>query len=313
GGHGDTCLPAAVPDGLGPLPHPDAKDTEVRCVHGGRISSVSDPDPGERGLCFVKVTFTAAIVLDLSRFDAPQQTLNITLLQCVLVGLSIRGSGARVHVNVTSSMLDCDALGFEGDFGTSSQILVVGSTLLTTWSHAVALSKFALGANSTLLLLDNRIEGNSYAVYFSNGAVVDGGGIIVKGNTLRATGGVDSSETAIYFDIVAVKNGGYLDVEKNMMSAVNGVHFFGDTTVSSVGLLRVADCGFVGSTEFFDSTLLYLDGSVTLESGAQWRVEGNELGTDSLLFVPYSFDNIRLFGRGTTVALAYNRQGERSV
>ncbi|EKF38934.1 dispersed gene family protein 1 (DGF-1), putative, partial [Trypanosoma cruzi marinkellei] len=87
GGHGDTCLPAAVPDGLGPLPHPDAKDTEVRCVHGGRISSVSDPDPGERGLCFVKVTFTAAIVLDLSRFDAPQQTLNITLLQCVLVGL----------------------------------------------------------------------------------------------------------------------------------------------------------------------------------------------------------------------------------
>ncbi|EKG06843.1 dispersed gene family protein 1 (DGF-1), putative, partial [Trypanosoma cruzi] len=33
GGHGDTCLPAAVPDGLGPLPLLDAKDTEVRCVH----------------------------------------------------------------------------------------------------------------------------------------------------------------------------------------------------------------------------------------------------------------------------------------
>ncbi|EKF27999.1 dispersed gene family protein 1 (DGF-1), putative, partial [Trypanosoma cruzi marinkellei] len=30
GGYGDTCQPAAVPDGLGPLPHPDAKDTEVR-------------------------------------------------------------------------------------------------------------------------------------------------------------------------------------------------------------------------------------------------------------------------------------------
>ncbi|EKF38946.1 dispersed gene family protein 1 (DGF-1), putative, partial [Trypanosoma cruzi marinkellei] len=29
GGHGDTCLPAAVPDGLGPLLLPDAKDTEV--------------------------------------------------------------------------------------------------------------------------------------------------------------------------------------------------------------------------------------------------------------------------------------------
>ncbi|RNC31821.1 dispersed gene family protein 1 (DGF-1), partial [Trypanosoma cruzi] len=39
GGYGDTCLPAAVPDGLGPLPLPDADDTEVRCVHGGSISS----------------------------------------------------------------------------------------------------------------------------------------------------------------------------------------------------------------------------------------------------------------------------------
>ncbi|EKF28248.1 dispersed gene family protein 1 (DGF-1), putative, partial [Trypanosoma cruzi marinkellei] len=46
GGYGDTCLPAAVPDGLGTLPHPDAKDAEVRCVHGGSIGSVDFPDPG---------------------------------------------------------------------------------------------------------------------------------------------------------------------------------------------------------------------------------------------------------------------------
>ncbi|RNC55002.1 dispersed gene family protein 1 (DGF-1), partial [Trypanosoma cruzi] len=313
GGHGDTCLPAAVPDGLGPLPLPDAKDTEVRCVHGGSISSVDDPDPGVRGLCFVNVTFTAAIVLDLSRFDAPQQTLNITLLQCVLIGLSIKGSGARVHVNVTSSMLDSGALEFEGDFGASSQILVVGSTLVTTWSHAVAFSKFTLDATSTLLVLENNVEGNGYAVYFINAVVVDGGGIIVKGNTLRVTGGVDSFETAIYFNIVAVKNGGYFDVENNTMRAVNGVYFLGDTTVSSAGLLRVADCDFFGSAEVFGSTLLYLDGSVVLEGGAQWRVEGNEVGTDPLLFVPYSSYKIWLFGSGTTVALAHNRQVERSA
>ncbi|EKF38865.1 dispersed gene family protein 1 (DGF-1), putative, partial [Trypanosoma cruzi marinkellei] len=122
GGHGDTCLPAAVPEGLGPLSPPGAKDTEVRCVHGGSLGSVDDTDPGVRGLCFVNVTFTAAIVLDLWSFDAPQQTLNVTLLQCVLMGLSIKGSGASVHVNVTSSMLDSGALEFEGDFGASSQI-----------------------------------------------------------------------------------------------------------------------------------------------------------------------------------------------
>ncbi|EKG01029.1 dispersed gene family protein 1 (DGF-1), putative, partial [Trypanosoma cruzi] len=180
GGYGDTCLPAAVPDGLGPLPLPDARDTEVRCVHGGSVSSVDDPDPGVRGLCFVNVTFTAAIVLDLLYFTAPQQTLNVTLLQCVLMGLLIRGSGARVHVSVTSSMLDSGALEFEGDFGVSSQILVVGSTLLTTSSHAILFVKFFLGVNSTLLLLDNNLEGSNCALYISN-AAVDGGGIIVKG------------------------------------------------------------------------------------------------------------------------------------
>ncbi|RNC32341.1 dispersed gene family protein 1 (DGF-1), partial [Trypanosoma cruzi] len=140
--HGGACLPAAVPDGLGPLPLPEVKDTEVRCVHGGSTSSVDDPDPGVRGLCFVNVTFIADIELDLWTFNAPQQTLNITLLQCVLMGLLIRGSGARVHVNVTSSMMDSGALEFEGDFGASSQILVVGSTLLSTVSHAIAFRFF---------------------------------------------------------------------------------------------------------------------------------------------------------------------------
>ncbi|EKF28099.1 dispersed gene family protein 1 (DGF-1), putative, partial [Trypanosoma cruzi marinkellei] len=186
GGYGDTCLPAAVPDGLGPLPltFPDTEDAEARCVHGGSIGSLDFPDPGVRGLCFVNVTFTAAIVLDLSRFDAPEQTLNITLLQCVLVGLSIRGSGARVHVNVTSSLLDSGVLEFRGDFGASSQILVAGSALVTTSSHAIFFVNFYPSSNLTLLLLENHIEGKSYAVHFSDVVVIEGGGIIVKGNTL---------------------------------------------------------------------------------------------------------------------------------
>ncbi|EKF26464.1 dispersed gene family protein 1 (DGF-1), putative, partial [Trypanosoma cruzi marinkellei] len=212
-----------VPDGLGPLPHPDAKDTEVRCVHGGSISSVDVPDPGVRGLCFVNVTFTASIVLDLWSFDAPQQTLNITLLQCVLMGLSIRGSGERAHVDVKSSMLDSGELEFEGDFGASSQILVVGSTLVTKSDHAILFVEFTLSANMTLLLLDNYIEGNRYAVYFSRGVVVDGGGIIVKGNTLRATADDHSVESSVCVNALDLRNGGYFDVETNTMNSVNGV------------------------------------------------------------------------------------------
>ncbi|ESS63021.1 dispersed protein family protein 1 (DGF-1) [Trypanosoma cruzi Dm28c] len=306
-GHGDTCLPAAVPDGLGPLPLPDAKDTEVRCVHGGSISSVDDPDPGVRGLCFVNVIFTAAIVLDLSHFDAPQQTLNITLLQCVLVGLLIKGSGARVHLNVTSSVLDSGALEFEGDFGAGSQLLVVGSTLVSTSSHAIAFPEFLLGANSTLLLLDNYIEGNRHAVYFINALVVDGGGIIVKGNTLRATEN-NGAESAVCVHAVVMKNGGYIDVENNTMSAVIGVWFVKRSTVSSAGLLRVADCTFVYRKKFFDPALVYFSNSVTLEGGAQWRVEGNSVSAVSLLIVPRPQHKIQLSGSGTTVVLAHNRQ-----
>ncbi|EAN85518.1 dispersed gene family protein 1 (DGF-1), putative [Trypanosoma cruzi] len=307
GGYGDTCLPAAVPDGLGPLPLPDAKDTEVRCVYGGSISSVDDPDPGVRGLCFVNVTFTAAIVLDLWSFDAPQQTLNITLLQCVLVGLSIRGSGARVHVNVTSSVLDAGELAFEGYFGASSQILVVGSTFVTTSSHAILFLKVFFWVNSTLLLLDNRIEGNVHSINFFS-VVVDGGGIIVKGNTLRVTEEDHGAESAFCVYAVDVKNGGYIDVENNTMRAANGIYFYEGITVSSAGLLRVADCAFIGSTKVSTSALVYLYGSLTVEGGAQWRVEGNSVSAASVLTIPYSWHEIQLSGSGTTVALAHNRQ-----
>ncbi|KAF5215611.1 hypothetical protein ECC02_011685 [Trypanosoma cruzi] len=307
GGYGDTCLPAAVPDGLGPLPLPDAKDTEVRCVHGGSISSVDYPDPGVRGLCFVNVTFTATILLDLSYFNAPEQTVNITLLQCVLMGLSIRGSGARVHVNVTSSLLDSGALEFESGFGSRYQILVVGSTFVTTSGHAIAFLEFFPGKNSTLQLLDNSIEGNSYAVYFSDAVVFDGGGIVVKGNTLRTIEN-DGVESSVYAYAVDVNNGGYFDLENNTMSAANGLYLNGDTTVSSAGLLRVADCNFVGRKRFLNSALLYLDGFVTLQGGARWRVEGNNMRAASLIGMPNSLYEIQLSGSGTTVALARNRQ-----
>ncbi|KAF5218684.1 hypothetical protein ECC02_008389 [Trypanosoma cruzi] len=313
GGYGDTCLPAAVPDGLGSLPLLDANNTEVRCVHGGSIDSLDVPDPGVRGLCFVNVTFTAAILLDLSYFDAPQQTLNITLLQCVLMGLSIKGSGARVHVNVVSSMLDFGELEFRGHFGASSQILVVGSTIVTTSGHAILFVDFTLSANMTLLLLDNYIEGSRYAVYFSVSVVVDGGGIIVKGNTLSITKADEGVESSVCVNAVVVKNGGYFDIENNTMSAVNGVILFGDTTVSSAGLLRVADCTFVGGTEIFDSALVYLTGSVTIEGGAQWRVEGNSVGAASALTIQYPQYKIQLSGSGTAVALAHNRQVEGSA
>ncbi|EKF28214.1 dispersed gene family protein 1 (DGF-1), putative, partial [Trypanosoma cruzi marinkellei] len=226
------------------------------------------------------------------------------------MGLSIRGSGARVHVNVTSSMLDSGSLEFEGDFGASSQILVAGSTVFSTLSRAIAFLDFLFDASSTLLLLDNYFEGSGYAVYFSTG-VVDGGGIIVKGNTLSTTEEDDGMESAVYVYAV-VRNGGYFDVENNTMRSVSGIYLYGGMTVSSAGLLRVADCNFVGSTEFADSALVYLDSSVTLQGGAQWRVEGNSVSTASVLSITDAQQKIELSGSGTTVVLANNRQVDDS-
>ncbi|RNC41384.1 dispersed gene family protein 1 (DGF-1), partial [Trypanosoma cruzi] len=120
-------------------------------------------------------------------------------------------------------------------------------------------------------------------------------------------------ESSVCVTSVDVKNGGYFDVENNTMSSVNGVILFGDTTVRSSGLLRVADCTFVGGTEIFDSALVYLTGSVTLEGGAQWRVEGNNVSAASVLSIPYSWQKLQLSGSGTTVVLANNRQVERSA
>ncbi|RNC45029.1 dispersed gene family protein 1 (DGF-1), partial [Trypanosoma cruzi] len=206
-------------------------------------------------------------------------------------------------------MLDSGAFEFEGDFGVSSQILVVGSTLVTTSSYAVAFLDFVFGANATLLLLDNKVEGNSYAVYFSSG-IVDGGGVILKGNTLSTTEEEDGVESSICIYAV-MKNGGYIDVEDNTMSAFKGVYLFEDTVVSSAGLLRVADCNFVGSAEFSDSALVHFDGYLTLEGGAQWRVEGNKVSAALVLSIAHAQHKIQL-SDSATVVLAHNRQVDDS-
>ncbi|RNF02500.1 dispersed gene family protein 1 (DGF-1), partial [Trypanosoma cruzi] len=182
-----------------------------------------------------------------------------------------------------------------------------------TSSHAILFVDFYPGTISSLLLIKNTIEGNWYAVYFSSAVFVDGGKIIVKGNTLSTMEDDDGVESSVCINAVDVRNGGYFDIEDNTMSSANGVYLFGDTTVSSTGLLRVADCAFVGRTEIFDSALVYVSGSVTLEDGAQWRVEGNSVGAASVLTIPYPWQEIQLSGSGTTVALAHNLQVDSTV
>ncbi|EKF28282.1 dispersed gene family protein 1 (DGF-1), putative, partial [Trypanosoma cruzi marinkellei] len=119
-------------------------------------------------------------------------------------------------------------------------------------------------------------------------------------------------ESAVCVNSVDLRNGGYFDVENNTMRAANGFYFFWDTSVGSAGLLRVADCIFVGSARVSNSALLYLYGSVTLHGGAQWRVEGNSVSAASIITMADKLQKILLSGGGTTVVLAHNRQVKNS-
>ncbi|ESS55877.1 hypothetical protein TCDM_12628 [Trypanosoma cruzi Dm28c] len=165
---------------------------------------------------------------------------------------------------------------------------------------------------SSAVVLDNNLEGNIFAVCFPVTVVVDGGGIIVKGNTLRSKKEDSRTTSAVYYEGVHLRNGGYFVFENNTMSAVNVIFFLFLATVSSTGLLRVADCKFAGSTRFLNSALFYLDGSLMLEDGAQWCVEGNSVSAASVIGVPESFYKVKLSGSGTTVVLSNNRQMDSS-
>ncbi|EKF26500.1 dispersed gene family protein 1 (DGF-1), putative, partial [Trypanosoma cruzi marinkellei] len=73
------------------------------------------------------------------------------------------------------------------------------------------------------------------------------------------------------------------------------------------------NCTFVGRAEGFKSTLVFLEGSVTLQGGAQWRVEGNSVTAFSIISIARPQDSIEILCSGTTVVLAHNRQLEGSA
>ncbi|ESS64683.1 dispersed protein family protein 1 [Trypanosoma cruzi Dm28c] len=61
---------------------------------------------------------------------------------------------------------------------------------------------------SSAVVLDNNLEGNIFAVCFPVTVVVDGGGIIVKGNTLRSKKENSRTTSAVYYEGVHLRNGG---------------------------------------------------------------------------------------------------------
>ncbi|EKF26107.1 dispersed gene family protein 1 (DGF-1), putative, partial [Trypanosoma cruzi marinkellei] len=63
---------------------------------------------------------------------------------------------------------------------------------------------------------------------------------------------------------------------------------------------------------FLDSALVCFDRFVTLQGGAQWRVEGNYVITALVLSTAHDQHQIQLSGSGTTVVLAHNRQVDDS-
>ncbi|EKF26151.1 dispersed gene family protein 1 (DGF-1), putative, partial [Trypanosoma cruzi marinkellei] len=77
GGHGDACLPVAVPQ-------PPSTDGADLCVRDVRVDEEVNAGLGTPVVCYVGVTFAADVVVDMESMSGGGR--NVTLTNCTFVG-----------------------------------------------------------------------------------------------------------------------------------------------------------------------------------------------------------------------------------
>ncbi|EKF28740.1 dispersed gene family protein 1 (DGF-1), putative, partial [Trypanosoma cruzi marinkellei] len=77
GGHGDACLPVAVPE-------PPSTDGADLCVRDVRVDEEVNAGLGTPVVCYVGVTFAADVVVDMESMSGGVR--NVTLTNCTFVG-----------------------------------------------------------------------------------------------------------------------------------------------------------------------------------------------------------------------------------
>ncbi|KEG10670.1 dispersed gene family protein 1 (DGF-1) [Trypanosoma grayi] len=307
GSYGAACLPAPVPTAVGaPVPLlPGA--AVIPCVRGGTLDSVDFPAPGVSGLCFVDVTFTAPITIDLGEFRSPVKAINITLLRCTLMGLKVSGADAySLHMSMTASEMTSGQLVLDEVFGPKTQIHVVDSVVDTDASWGIEFNA-EFGVDSMILLRRANVTATMEAVAFMRGFVLNASSIVVQKCQLQAAVPQSTDGAAIRFHMIDIVNGGHLSVAETQMIAGHGILFTHEVTLAKSGQVVIVGNTLRGHRDVNGTALFFRSQNWMISGKSKVRVMGNKVyGASVYAAKEESGGALNVTEQGTVVIFADN-------
>ncbi|RNC38025.1 dispersed gene family protein 1 (DGF-1), partial [Trypanosoma cruzi] len=202
GGHGDACLPVAVPE-------PPSTDGTDLCVRDVRVGVEVNVSFGTSVVCYVGVTFAADVVVDVESMSGGVR--NVTLANCTFVsGASLYVVGWRSdppageRADVLFSGLESRSGGgvvVASRFPPGSRVTVVDSVLIAE-ARVAYRDAYGLGDASACLVLHNvSLTGSVLTIARTQVAAVfgDAVGVLVVGGVAL------SSRGALYVDRLLVQ------------------------------------------------------------------------------------------------------------
>ncbi|RNC40357.1 dispersed gene family protein 1 (DGF-1), partial [Trypanosoma cruzi] len=284
GGHGDACLPVAVPE-------PSSTDGAELCVQDVRVDVDVNAGFGMSLVCYVGVTFAADVVVDVGLMSGSVR--NVTLVNCTLVGgaslyvvgwLSDPPAGQRADVLISG--LESRSGGgvvVANRYPPGSRVTVVDSVLIAEKRVAYR-GAYDLGDASACLVLHNvNLTGSVLTIARTQVAAVfdDAVGVLVVGGVAL------SSRGALYVDGLSVQTalGLCVSVEGGVAASGGSVVAFVDSdfllckhAVSVRGAVSVSGSAVALVRSDFSSTGDYavaFDSTVSLAGGSMLLVKGN--------------------------------------
>ncbi|KAF5221840.1 hypothetical protein ECC02_005198 [Trypanosoma cruzi] len=284
GGHGDACLPVAVPE-------PPSTDGADLCVQDVRVGVEVSAGLGTSVACYVGVTFAADVVVDVGLMSGSVR--NVTLANCTFVdGASLYVVGwlsdptAGQRADVLISGLESRSGGgvvVANRFPPGSRVTVVDSVLIAERRVAYR-GVYDLGDASACLVVHNvNLTGSVLTIARTQVAAVfrDAVGVLVVGGVAL------SSRGALYVDGLAVQTalGLCVSVEGGVVASGGSVVAFVDSdfllckhAVTVRGAVSVSGSAVAFVRSDFLSTenhAVAFYSAVSLAGGSMLLVKGN--------------------------------------
>ncbi|EAN84908.1 dispersed gene family protein 1 (DGF-1), putative, partial [Trypanosoma cruzi] len=284
GGHGDACLPVAVPE-------PPSTDGADLCVRDVRVDVEVNVSFGTSVVCYVGVTFAADVVVEMNSMSGSVR--NVTLANCTFVGrasLYVVGwrsdppAGERADVLISG--LESRSGGgvlVANRFPPGSRVAVVDSVLIAE-KRVTYRGAYDLGDASACLVVHNvNLTGSVLTISRTHVAAVFRGAVGV----LFVGGVALSSRGALYVDGLLVQTalGLCVSVEGGVAASGGSVVAFVDSdfllckhAVSVRGAVSVSGSAVALVRNGFSSTGDYavaFYSTVSLADGSMLLVKGN--------------------------------------